>query len=1168
MKKRIALSAIAATFSAAVFIYGGCALNDETPPDVPVEPKKVSVSFVIGKEIVYTATVDRGSTVCEPDLIDRDENAFIVWTYNGSVFDFDRPIKNDTVMTATLSKKFSVTFKADGKTVKTCEYSYYDRTIIEPKIPYKKGYSSQWESYQTTGGNITVNAVYTPVVYYVDYFVDSAFVQSIACTVEDCDSLIPDVPYRNGYTGKWTYEQITDTKFTASAEYEPKRYTANFYVDEKLVKSVETYFNEELILPEIPEKKYYDGRWSERCEIGDIYEYRAVYTPTEYTVSFVVGNDMFAVESYNITNINITAPPVPEKRHYVGKWSDFSLSFEDITVRAEYTPVEYSIEFAVGEIIIDTKYYTVEATDVTPPLCPEKEGYACKWAHFDLNGGNLIVQAEYTAIEYVATFVADGKFIGDVIYTLDDLQIKAPAVPDKSGYVGEWQSYSLGVGGARINAVYTPIIYSVTFVADGKAIAVERYTVENKSITPPAVPEKEGYMGKWAYFELNLKDATVEAEYTAIEYIAAFRADGRIIEQITYTMDDRQIKAPAVPEKKGYTGAWQSFELGVGGALIDAVYTPIVYTVTFIADNVTVSVISYTVENKNITPPAVPDKEGYVGQWKAYTLDCRDIIVNAEYFTNYYIATFVADGKVVAQIKYSADGGELTPPPVPEKSGYDGKWESYVLNGDITVRAEYAEHEYKVEFIADGRVVRTESYTISKRDVTIPEVPKKEGYSGVWENFTLSVGDVTVNAEYSPIIYKVKFFADRNAVAECQYTVLNKDITIPEVPKKEGYSGVWENFELSVGDVTVNAVYEAEIYTVKFVADGKVVAEYGYSVSNSEISVPDVPLKNGYSGAWENFELSGGNITVNAIYTLETYTVYFICDGKVVAERRYTVLNKDISVPDAPVKSGYESCWEKFELTYGNLFVHAVFAPIKGTDGLVYTLDGNGYAVTGYKGNDSEVIVPAVHEGLPVTKIGDGAFDCSEGNAFVFEEITICENVQIIGANAFNNCSALKRVNLPDSLTAISQSAFYNCSSLESIVLPANITRIEDNTFNGCGLTSVTLPENLEYIGAYAFYGCNRLEEIIIPDSVVKIDSVAFMYCSSLKKIVFGKNLTEICQYAFLGCDNLSYAEFKDAQGWQMLGSSDKVDVSAQFSDAAAAARIIAANPTNAFKKQ
>ena len=56
-----------------------------------------------------------------------------------------------------------------------------------------------------------------------------------------------------------------------------------------------------------------------------------------------------------------------------------------------------------------------------------------------------------------------------------------------------------------------------------------------------------------------------------------------------------------------------------------------VYTVTFIADGVVVGTDTYTAEDAEITAPAVPEKKGYTGEWEAYSPDNSDITVHAVY---------------------------------------------------------------------------------------------------------------------------------------------------------------------------------------------------------------------------------------------------------------------------------------------------------------------------------------------------------------------------------------------------------------------------------------------------------------------------------------------------------------------------------------------------------
>lgn len=105
----------------------------------------------------------------------------------------------------------------------------------------------------------------------------------------------------------------------------------------------------------------------------------------------------------------------------------------------------------------------------------------------------------------------------DIIVTYADGESKEsliPAVPNKKYYDGVWENFKLENSQTQVvNAKYTAIAYTVTFKADGKTVDTQTYTVENKNIAEPKVPEKEGYTGKWKDYNLNGGDRTVIAVY-------------------------------------------------------------------------------------------------------------------------------------------------------------------------------------------------------------------------------------------------------------------------------------------------------------------------------------------------------------------------------------------------------------------------------------------------------------------------------------------------------------------------------------------------------------------------------------------------------------------------------------------------------------------------------
>lgn len=137
----------------------------------------------------------------------------------------------------------------------------------------------------------------------------------------------------------------------------------------------------------------------------------------------------------------------------------------------------------------------------------------------------------------------------------------------------------------------------------------------------------------------------------------------------------------------------------------------------------------------------------------------------------------------------------------------------------------------------------------------------------------------------------------------------------------------------------------------------------------------------------------------------------------------------------------------------------------------------DGYAVGNYKGEDTEVIVPAVWKDKPVIKIVDGTFE----NNTKITKVTVPASVQVMGKNVFSKCTSLTEV------------VFENGSLLQEIPV---------NTFYECtSLKTINIPSSVKKIGEYAFYYCSSINELVVPISVESIGRAAFGAMTSLNKI-------------------------------------------------------------------
>ena len=135
-------------------------------------------------------------------------------------------------------------------------------------------------------------------------------------------------------------------------------------------------------------------------------------------------------------------------------------------------------------------------------------------------------------------------------------------------------------GEATYTATYdkTPVDYKLTWVIDSENYKNETIPF-GSNVSAPEVDEKAGYTFAWVDEipeTMPAQDVTINGKYTAIKYTATFvKEDGTELETREYDVETTSIDEPAVPEKAGYTGKWEDYELKIGGITVKPVYTNI-----------------------------------------------------------------------------------------------------------------------------------------------------------------------------------------------------------------------------------------------------------------------------------------------------------------------------------------------------------------------------------------------------------------------------------------------------------------------------------------------------------------------------------------------------------------------------------------------------------------
>lgn len=168
-----------------------------------------------------------------------------------------------------------------------------------------------------------------------------------------------------------------------------------------------------------------------------------------------------------------------------------------------------------------------------------------------------------------------------------------------------------------------------------------------------------------------------------------------------------------------------------------------------------------------------------------------------------------------------------------QKEGYTGRLyrdadflkpltkDSKVKNGD-TVYVKWTINKYTVTFMDGEKVLETFTNVTHGDTVTAPEVPEKDGKTfSKWDkDFSKVTSDLTINAVYDVDTFTVTF-KDGEKVLETQTVEYEAAATAPDTARLSPPEGMhfakWDkDFSKVTEDIEVSAVYEINFYTVIF----------------------------------------------------------------------------------------------------------------------------------------------------------------------------------------------------------------------------------------------------------------------------------------------------------------------------------------------------------------
>ena len=184
-----------------------------------------------------------------------------------------------------------------------------------------------------------------------------------------------------------------------------------------------------------------------------------------------------------------------------------------------------------------------------------------------------------------------------------------------------------------------------------------------------------------------------------------------------------------------------------------------------------------------------------------------------------------------------------------------------------------------------------------------------------------------------------------------------------------------------------------------------------------------------------------------------------------------------------------------------------------------------------YNGNEEEIVIPEMINGLIVSELGDGVFQ----NKKKITKIILPDTVTTIGNNAFYSCLELKDIKLSNNVEIIGNNVFSNCNKLSMIDIPASIKKIGISAFSNCiSLNAINVSSNNIYYSSENGVLFNKDKSVLmnypagkdlsaykIPNTVISLADNSFAKCLNLHEIEFSRNLEVVSSGTFTACENL-----------------------------------------------
>lgn len=410
-----------------------------------------------------------------------------------------------------------------------------------------------------------------------------------------------------------------------------------------------------------------------------------------------------------------------------------------------------------------------------------------------------------------------------------------------------------------------------------------------------------------------------------------------------------------------------------------------------------------------------------------------------------------------------------------------------------------------------------------------------DGSGEFYKSFTGMEGDQSLYAVYAPKEYLIRYEYDgvfENGKVNPNYVTYGETVVLHPV-YRPGYEFVgW--FDAKEGGEQVTVLDKSNISEIawlyarykplqfeitldacggSFIAPDGAKTVYTYILEYGQTFELPLCTREGYAFlGWfdedgnEIAEITSLNIknmtlTASWLQTGVEYQIEYILDGGTMETPNPDTALSDVSAPlPEPVREGYlflgwydnpAGAGEPYLCTpFGrtdDLTLYALWQEIKvsgSAEFFDYEKTSSEVTITAYTGSTGEnvdVVIPSVIDGLPVTQIGSNTVAQHGANMVRYSIFGAPDSAQI------------RSLTIPEGVLVLKENAFRTLKVSEPLRLPSTIERLESGCFEYFdGEVIFSESGNLTYIGRYAFHQVRFVGTLVIPYGVKTIDGGAF----------------------------------------------------------------------------